>query len=51
MGRPTVSNRAVLFAVVVAFVTGMVSSLAIRPVHQSAELSTSVSSKEMAPNS
>ncbi|MAH72957.1 MAG: hypothetical protein CBC09_02580, partial [Cellvibrionales bacterium TMED49] len=50
MGRPTVSNRALLFAVVVAFVTGMVSSLAIRPVNQSAEPSPSLSSKKVAQN-
>ena len=48
MDRPTISNRAALIAVVVAFVTGMVSSLAIRPVHQSAESSTFSSSQRAA---
>ncbi len=48
MDRPSISNRAALLAVVVAFVTGMFSSLAIRPVHQLVESSTFSSSERAA---
>ncbi len=48
MEGPSISNRAALLAVVVAFATGMFSSLAIRPVHQSAESSNFLSSERVA---